>query len=80
MTSFSILQEPCVTVKYFSLSGYELFKLTFKLHSASLSPNSSPGRVLICWTSLHSLPVKLEHITFSTTFDRKKPDKQSPNL
>lgn len=71
MTIYPILQELCASVKYFSLSGYELFKLTFKLHSGALSPNSSPGKVLICWTGLHSVCVKV-NITFSITFDIKK--------
>lgn len=34
------------TVKYFSLSSSELFKLTFKLQSGAISPISNPGRVL----------------------------------
>lgn len=46
MTTCPALQELCGSGKYFSLSSSELFKLTFKPHSGTISPISNPDRVL----------------------------------
>lgn len=74
MTSCLALQELYATVTHFSLSGYELFKLTFKLHSGTISPNSTPDRVLKSYLLDRPALRSYENQTrvFGTTFDRKE--------
>lgn len=74
MTSCLALQELYATVTHFSLSGYELFKLTFKLHSGTISPNSTPDRILKSYLLDRPALRSYENQTrvFGTTFDRKE--------
>lgn len=63
-------QDLGAIVKYFSLSSYELFKLTFKRHLGTASPDSSP-EFWGCWTGLH-WPLKVKPILKGKILDKKE--------
>lgn len=73
MTCRPALEELYATVKYFSLLGYELFKLTFGLHSGTMYPNSSPDRVLKRYLlDRPALTYKNQTYSVQYNFDKKR--------